>query len=193
MKRFFALSVLLPFFSVALCQHMMPGLNGKIVLLAMLEVKKELKLTKQQEDQIREIQQKAQKDPTGFGMPDMHYMLKPIDVKVVEVLDEGQRARLQELWLQDNGPLAISEPSVAATLELDEATTGKVKEIGKEFDRASMDLLMAVQRTHKMDKPAMEKLQKDTNDKILALLSEGQLKKWQEMLGKPFKFPKVGR
>ena len=160
----------------------------------MNEVKKEIKLTKEQGKQIEALLKDAQKDPSSLGgMMDMHYMTKSLDKKLVTVLDDPQNLRLQQLFLQSNGLVALSEPEVSSELKLTDEASTEVQAVIKAFDKAQMSLMMDVQKTRKIDQKKMDGLRAQAEADISALLSQEQREVWKAMLGEPFKFPKPRR
>jgi hypothetical protein len=170
------------------------GLTGKTVLLAMNEVKKEVRLTKEQSRQIEALFKDGQRDPNSLGATmDMHYMTKSLDKKVVALLDGSQNIRLQQLFLQANGMVALSEPEVASGLRLSDETLAQVKALIKAFDKAQMSAMMDVQKTRKIDQKKLDGLRAQAEADISALLSQEQRDAWKAMLGEPFKFPKARR
>lgn len=175
-------------------RSLMPfGLTGKFMLVSMKEVKKEIKLTSDQDKQIQALLKQMQDDPTAMGMPDMHYLTRGVDKKIVALLDETQASRLQELFLQFNGLMTLSEEEVSKPLGLSEEVAEKVKAAIRAHDKEATEVLMETQKTRKVDSKKLEAMDKKTVEELTALLSSEQLETWKKMQGAPFKFPKMGR
>lgn len=173
--------------------QMMPmGLTGKLMLVAMPEVKKELKITKEQDKQIKDAIEKFRSDPELMkSMPDMHYTTREMDKKIVEFLDEGQRARLLELFIQENGFICLSEKEVSESLGLPKETQDKAEEIIDKLMDNVMASLMESQKKGKIDMKAIDGFKTQAQSDIKALLTPEYEEKWKAMQGKPFKFPKL--
>lgn len=169
------------------------GLTGKIMLVSMKEVKKEIHFTGEQDKKLQAAMKDMQNNPAAMGMPDMHYMTRGMDAKLVEILDVAQNKRLEELFLQFNGPLALSEKEVVEQLALSDDVMAKAKDIIKQHDKDAMSVLMGSQKAKSFDSKKMEELDKQANEQLLALLTPMQLDSWKSMQGEPFKFPKSGR
>ncbi|MCE9559027.1 MAG: hypothetical protein K8R88_08760 [Armatimonadetes bacterium] len=175
--------------SITAGAQLMPmGLTGAMMLLAMPEVKKEVRLTKAQEKQIQEITKELEKNPGQFGMFDMHYLTRPIDLKVVSILEPPQSARIRELFWQFNGLLALSETDLCEALGLSDSVKSSAKALIKTHDKVVMDEMMA--RKGKFDKKALKALGEKTALALEALLTPEQVETWKTLQGKPFKFPK---
>lgn len=172
-------------------QAMPFGLTGKLMLLQAKEVKREIRLTKEQEKAVSNFMDQAQKDPNQFGASfDLHYPTRSLDVKATESLEPDQKARLQQLFLQINGLLALSEKDVSDLLGLPDESLSTVKSRIKAYDKESMALLMDVQKTRKLDKKKMKELRETALAELAKLLTTEQTLKWTTILGEPFKFPK---
>ncbi|MBS1715167.1 MAG: hypothetical protein JST30_12610 [Armatimonadetes bacterium] len=118
----------------------------------------------------------------GPGGPD------PMDAKVKEILNADQYARYKELQLQWRGAGAISQPDVADKLGLTDDQREQV--------RAAMDAARPQPpQGGQGGPPDFEAMQKQmaeakarSEKQILAVLTVDQRAKWQQMLGRPFKF-----
>ncbi len=170
------------------------GITGKMMLLQLPEVKKEIKLTKDEDKQIQELMKQVQADPMSMaGSIDLHYMTKGIDAKAVQILQDDQKSRLEEIWYQANGLFALSEDEAAVPLGLSQEVRTKIGEISTDHDKKSMDLMMnARSNMHGLQK-ALDANDKQAIDAITALLTPQQIEKWKTMQGKPCKLPKNGR
>lgn len=193
---------LLSLFLVALClccvgftqMNLMPtGLTGKIVLLGLNEVKREVRLTSDQDKKVQKLFKSAQEDFASLGLPDMHYMTRGLDKKLDQILESAQLQRLGELFLQVNGLLTLSEADVCSSLGISDTTKSEVQKLIKQHDREAMSKLMDVQKTRKLDKKKLDESIKKINESLNLLLTDDERTKWKVLQGKPFKFPKLGR
>ena len=112
----------------------------------------------------------------------------PMDDKVKGILNPGQFARYKELQLQWRGAGAISQPDVADKLGLSDAQREKVREA---MDAGRPQPPQGGQG----ERPDFEQMRKQMAEakarserQILAVLNSDQRTKWDQMVGKPFKF-----
>ncbi|HWP31907.1 MAG TPA: hypothetical protein VNK96_09340 [Fimbriimonadales bacterium] len=170
--------------------------GGYFGLLRRDDVRKELKLTQEQIAKIEALSeqfrgQPGQRDPQGARDPNaMRERLQKMEAAIKEILNAEQFKRLQELRLQLEGPSAIARPEVQEKLGLSEAQKKQIEEILNKSQEEMRALFQqgggAGGRQEAME--AIRKIREETDKKILAVLTEEQRKKWETMLGKPFKF-----
>src|SRR5262249_23689743 len=130
---------------------------------------------------------------------------------VDEILNPGQRKRLQEISLQQRGGNALSDPDVAEKLQLTEEQKKRMQDIQAEgikelrdlglkemsglmelgpnpFDFGkALDKMRQGQKTMEKMRKKSEEVSKSMSDKSLAVLTTEQKATWKEMTGKPFK------
>ena len=182
--------------AVASCPaQMMPmGLTAKAMLVQIPEIKKELKVTKDQSKEIQKLMTDLQADPSLLGgRPNMHYTMKGFDLQIVKVLDEGQNARLFEIFLQENGFLCLTEPEVSEKLGLKPEVLEKAVALIDKLMDDEMAVFAEAQKSKKYDLKQIDTLKAQAQKDIAALLNEEETKTWETMKGKPFKFPKMMR
>ncbi len=181
-------------FSTIRVQAQIPGINvgftkPKIFILMLPEVKKELKLTKQQDKAVQASLKSKQGDMgsmpmSGFGGQGM---MGAMDTDLPTILTPEQLSRLNELWIQHEGAVVLEAEEIAKALKLTEDQHGKVENLVEQFRDEQMAMMMGGLRSQgDMDK--LKTLQAETEKKILAVLTEAQLKMFGEMQGKAFKF-----
>lgn len=187
LSTFFAFA----FLGISFAQNVMPfGMEGKVILLTQKSIKKEIHLTPAQEKKIQAMMKGLESNQAGFGIPDMHYMTREIDARLVDCLEPEQLKRLHEIFLQANGLVALSEKSVIDALNLSPEQIQQSKSIIKAFDKESMAKLMETQKTKKIDNKALEQLRQKANEDLTAVLNAEQQDQWKILLGTPFKFQK---
>jgi hypothetical protein len=151
------------------------------------DIKKELKLSKEQTKELARIEKELQKEmqTASGGTPDMAAgmaVFGKIDEagkNIVAVLDEPQQKRFFEIRVQMMGPPGIANAEIAPLLELTEEQRTKIKACRSEYLRSVI--------TASKGMSAMEKAKNAHDVELLALLSEAQKAKFTEMQGKPFK------
>lgn len=100
------------------------------------------------------------------------------EAEVQKVLDPTQFKRLKELGLRSSGTRAIVDEDQATALNLSQDQKDKINAIMQENSGGGG-------RGFRMSREEREKLQAETDTKILAVLSDDQKNKWNEMLGPP--------
>jgi hypothetical protein len=96
-----------------------------------------------------------------------------------KILGDGRARRLQEIYRQVRGPLALGDPDVDEALALDHSQKSKVRNLQSQYRNARF-------MPGPWETEQSEKLKQETMQKILAVLSPGQKEKWSELTGRPF-------
>ncbi len=135
---------------------------------------------------------------------------------VMDALTAGQLQRLREISLQTVGLLALTAPPVAKRVGLSAAQSEQVLSTFESGEKQVNTIMKAVQErvmkefkdkkpkneaeakalnasyekrmASEMEKirPRVEKIQRDSTNKIFSILSAGQRTIWNNLLGKPF-------
>ena len=195
------------------------GLMGSVVFhLGEKRLQAELNMTEAQADSVREILsnhgkeqarlsakiQTAKSDQYAGIQAEMEKLESATAAKLSDALNVDQRARAQQLALQDVGPFALRNASVAAKVGLTPDQRTKVEVIAqatiKALDEmnAKMGAELEAAGTGKAGNAKRTKIVNsyDANGKIvehkgevqvLAILSAQQRAKWSAALGKPFR------
>jgi hypothetical protein len=163
----------------------------ELFLLGQESVKKELQITEEQTTKARELGEK-QRDSFGnfreLSREDrqakMEENRKALEAGLADILKPEQVSRLKQISLQQRGPSAISDPAIAAALDLSADQKQKVEAIQEESREALRALRDAGDPEAAREK--FQSIRKATADKLAALLTTEQQNKWTEMLGTPF-------
>jgi Spy/CpxP family protein refolding chaperone len=175
--------------AIALClaQRSPTGNTNRTLLAMMPDVKKELKVTKDQDKQIhaamKELQDKAQNGQLKIDLSDP---MGSFDIDFGPIFDDVQELRLEELYAQYNGGFALVDPKVSKALAIDEETLAKIKAIKATAARELPQMLMNA-RSASAAKEA-DKRREEFSLQMLALLTDEQKAKFETMRGKVFKF-----
>ncbi len=105
----------------------------------------------------------------------------------MKVLEPSQKARLQEIWLQDAGSLAILEPSIAKELGVSKEQAAKADKVAQSVAADIMDLFRDMQGDHDEAAKKVNALRDGARKQFDSLLSDDQKKKLEGMKGKAFK------
>ncbi len=166
------------------------------------DVSKELKLTDAQKTKLDDFQKKQIEEMmagfAGGGPPsdeDMAKMMKKRqeaeDVALKEILDETQRTRLKELWIQRLGNSAIANADIQKELGLSDEQKEKVKALQakqQEATRAIFEKVQSGEIERSEARPLREKNTKILNEEMGKVLNEEQAGKLKKMGGVAFKF-----
>ena len=175
--------------TVAGAQVTIGGPSPKSTVIMQPDVQKELKLTKDQKKQIQDAM--ASMTPASMNadptmMPDLSSINAQMDAKVTAGLSADQLARLNELWLQYNGPKVLVDANVATQLKLTDDQKTKIKAIWDQFGQEAMDGMVHARSQSAVN--AIKKKRKDADVATLALLTPDQITAFTTMQGKPHKF-----
>lgn len=154
------------------------------------DIRKELKLRKDQNSAISQIQKEMNLAMRGSGNDLAAAMgsldkMKEADAKIVAILDEPQKKRFSEIQIQIQGMPAAANPEIAEPLKLTEDQVGQIKSFQADYQKETMALMM--NRPDKSTMGKIEKLAADRDKKILDLMSAEQQAKFKEMQGATLK------
>jgi hypothetical protein len=190
---------------------MMVGGN-KLNLLANESVQKELNLTDEQKEKIVKLRAEmrdASRPAGGRNYKDMSAdekktaategrkkadeTRKAAEGKLGDILNKDQAKRLDEISVQQSGTRALLDEKVQKELKLEPAQVEKIKAAYDDEQKEQVKLTEEMRgkgrdkdaRTGMMEK--REKLQKDTEAKVLGVLNKDQAEAFTKMKGKEFK------
>jgi len=195
MRTLISLSTLLFCCALASAQFELPVIRPHFVVFSMPKVKEHLKVTDSQSSKIKEVLDPIMHDD-GEGHTFMSINgsedMEKIDKDVMKVLDDKQNERLEQLWLQQSGLLALTDKKVAEKLSLKTEQSKQIDEIATDYRQKMRDLFMSDdgngELTIKIDPSKLADLQKATDKKIGALLTDDQNAAWKKLLGEKFEF-----
>lgn len=147
------------------------------------DIKKELKVTKEQSKQIDAVIKefnKASRDSAAGGPT----RVDKADADLVLILSESQKVRYAELNIQIRGATALSDPGISEKLEMTDAQKAKVKQVRTDAIQTLLSRLRG--RTRDMDK-AMEEVSKGEETELLTVLNDAQREVFAKMAGEVYK------
>lgn len=172
------------------------------------DVGKELKLTSDQEKKLMAVQDGQRQKMMdmfqggGFDPSDREKMqkvigdmLKESDKEVKAILDETQKARLHELWIQQQGNNAIANETVQKELAMTDEQKAKVKSLmdkSQEANRAMMERVRNQEIDFQQVRETSEKNGKVLKEELGKILTTDQAAKLKKMGGAEFKFENAG-
>jgi eukaryotic-like serine/threonine-protein kinase len=164
---------------------------GELYLLAQPAAHDDLQLDKGQRAQVADLSERAGRrwmetfgDPTNQHPPGDRVRIaleqaRANEVEVDAILTPSQRVRLRQLALQSEGPTAFREPEVVEALGLTPGQRERIRALEEESLFSQMRDLQAGKAPDDAGKPAMER--------IVAVLSERQARRWMELAGTPIR------
>lgn len=161
--------------------------------LAVLDqVQGELQMTDEQKTRTAEINDQLRDDRRslwgrGFGefseiRAEAERLNREASEKVDEVLDDGQRKRLLEIFVQVNGPRSLNDPDVVEALELSEDQKTKLDEVREQNAKAFEDALAEYGRDWRQH---AGDLGDKADERLLGVLTEPQRERLEAMKGAP--------
>jgi len=114
--------------------------------------------------------------------------------KLAEILLPNQIKRLNEIFVQVNGVRALEDEDIAKELGISEAQKAKLAEVrqanGEAMRNQGREAFAGLDEAGRAAKFA--EMRKESDAKLLAVLTPDQQKKFEEMKGKPFAMPEGG-
>lgn len=188
------------------------GIN-RMALLDVEEVQKELDLLDEQVKEIRDLAGKMREEGRGGrggDRPNFREMseeerqawmqerqkeaaerAQKVDEELKNILLEPQIARLDQIYVQTAGAMALNDPKVSSQLSVTESQKDEMQKVREESMQASREQMREAFQGGDRDaaREKMEQLQKETDAKVIAVLTADQQAQWKEMHGEPFKMP----
>jgi len=171
---------------------------GGYMLLSNKSVQQELKLDDQQVEKTTKVveeigakmrekmQDIPQEERREKGAQIFREANAEIKTAVKDVLKPGQVTRLEQISRQQASYMAFSDPEVEEKLKLTDDQKSKIRDIGQDAQERSRDLIQGANGDFASIRDKMTTLRKESLDKVLAVLTDGQKKAWKEMTGEPF-------
>jgi Spy/CpxP family protein refolding chaperone len=165
------------------------GMAG--MLLERPDVQRELNLTEQQKNQIRQMQENqrvAMQELRNLPPEERRQKMQELRQKndPVNVLNETQKKRLREIELQAMGAFALMQPEVADQLKLTQEQRSKLQGVVMQ----SMQQMREQFQGGGFGQGAqqMQQMRDQMEKQMLEVLTPVQRQQWQQMQGKPFQF-----
>lgn len=165
-------------------------------LATLSEVQAALKLTDEQKKLATEVVEKFNADRAelrgsggGGGFAAMQEQVAKLtaeaDAKLAEKLDDAQKKRLMEIYVQQNGTAALADAEVQKTLGLDEAAIKKLEEARNANREAMMAAMQELGQdaTPEERQEKMQTVRKTADEKLLGALSADQKAAFEKLGG----------
>ena len=171
---------------------------GAAGLLVFEAVQDELKLTDEQRQRFTELHEEArnlgyQSDKKEEYERKLQELATKEEKTIKSTLNDKQKKRLEELYLQYKGPRALLREEVATKLGLDEAQRHKIKKIQDESRQIpQFDYRDATpEQRQKRVRDLVDRYEKASED-MLAVLRPAQKEAFEKMQGESFEFSRPG-
>ncbi len=107
---------------------------------------------------------------------------------VKEVLEPGQRNRLRQVTLQQEGSFALGQEEIRKELKITQEQMQKFMAVVADLQKKVEPLIKQAQSGGNPEeiRPKVEQLRKDHGKQLEAILTDAQKKQWKELLGPPF-------
>jgi hypothetical protein len=165
-------------------------------LLANEDVQKELKLTDEQKEKVKEFapvqaQARGQRQQgQGRGNREANpEAAKAAEKFVKETLTADQQKRFQQITYQVKGVAAFTEEDVQKELKLTDEQKTKFKALAEDYTKDARELMQGARGAGGNNQEIAQKRQamtKDYSEKAQGLLTGDQKKAWKELTGAPF-------
>lgn len=186
-----------------------PGTFIHFLLLEQPSVQQELRTTPQQQQQAQQLfETQRQKLQQLSGLPreqavqQAAELRSSADKQLQAILTADQFRRLREIGLQKIGPIAIARPDVAEAVQLTPEQTQQIRALEEQLIQAGLQTVQSLRpagggrprlrelrtkmATLNDSMARIQAMKKDTEAKIVALLTTEQKARWTQMQGVPF-------
>ncbi len=106
---------------------------------------------------------------------------------LAEVLLPQQMTRLEEIYIQALGARALQDPVIASELEISEDQIAEMQEIQNAAREQMADMRENTDREQRREQ--MAEVNSETNESLMAVLTDDQQNKLDEMKGEAFELP----
>lgn len=172
------------------------GRGGGAELLFVPKVQADLKLSDPQKTQVRQLEEQMARDLQG--LVERFQGTKPEErpkliadliaghlKQAMTILTPEQQTRFRQLSLQTQGTLALAQAEVASELKLTPEQRERVGVIVNEQQAALVTLVRGGLGSNAQQQ--VEGVLKETENRILPLLTDDQKARWKELLGPPLR------
>lgn len=172
--------------------------GGPMLMVGLLrnpQVQQELKLTDQQKQQLEQLGEQWREKMRGLrDLPPeerrqkVQGMRAEVEKQLSQILNEQQMKRLKQIALQVEGYAALERPEVAEQVGLTKEQRQKIRDILRQADEKRREAFQQRQGDRQAVFQRMREIRQWVDGEIEKLLTAEQKKKWQELIGAPFKF-----
>jgi hypothetical protein len=138
---------------------------------------------------MRDLSQEERREKMAELQPKMEEAQKKLAKQVDEVLMPTQRDRLKQITIQIQGTAALGDDEVAKELGLSDDQQKQIQQVRTEaFEKMRESFRPGDGGDREARREQFQKAQKETDDKVLAVLTSEQRDKFEKMKGEKFEF-----
>jgi Spy/CpxP family protein refolding chaperone len=173
-------------------------LGGPMLMVGLLrspQVQQELKLTDQQRQRLEQLGEQWREKMRGLrDLPPeerrqkVEGMRAEVEKQLATILNEQQMKRLKQIALQVEGYAALERPEIADQVGLTKEQRQKIRDILRQAGEKRREAFQQGQGDRQAAFQRMREIRQWVDGEIEKLLTAEQKKKWQELVGAPFKF-----
>jgi Spy/CpxP family protein refolding chaperone len=173
-------------------------LGGPMLMVGLLrspQVQQELKLTDQQRQRLEQLGEQWREKMRGLrDLPPeerrqkVEGMRAEVEKQLATILNEQQMKRLKQIALQVEGYAALERPEIADQVGLTKEQRQKIRDILRQAGEKRREAFQQGQGDRQAAFQRMREIRQWVDGEIEKLLTAEQKKKWQELVGEPFKF-----
>jgi Spy/CpxP family protein refolding chaperone len=173
-------------------------LGGPMLMVGLLrspQVQQELKLTDQQRQRLEQLGEQWREKMRGLrDLPPeerrqkVQGMRAEVEKQLSQILNEQQMKRLKQIALQVEGYAALERPEIAEQVGLTKEQRQKIRDILRQAGEKRREAFQQGQGDRQAAFQRMREIRQWVDGEIEKLLTAEQKKKWQELVGAPFKF-----
>ncbi len=170
------------------------GVIPSVTLAQLEEVQADLKLTDEQKTKVASLnedlseERRAAREDAGGDFEKMRKEINLLNAEFTKefnaALDEAQQKRSHEIYLQANGPVALSDESVATALKFSDEQKQKLEQSLADSRSKAMASFQSFQSLSDEERAKkVAEMVQSRDDGLLAVLDEAQKKQFEEMKG----------
>jgi hypothetical protein len=169
------------------------GGTSQLRLASLDQIQTELNLSEDQKKTVTELNAKLREQRTELfqaggdraaAREKLAKLTSEATAKCAETLDEKQRTRLQEIYIQVNGAAALSDEKVAEMLAITDEQKAKLADVREPGLQSMRDAFQDFQNlSNEERRERVAEWRSEFNAKLLAALSEEQRGKFEQMKG----------
>ena len=176
-----------------------PQGSATLALLKQVPIQKDLQLSSEQNKKLKSIIAKEQKGQQAlvqimpiYRQQKADEMNKATEESLQELLTQEQSNRLTQIALQKKGAASLFDSEIVSALKLTSEQQGTLKTIQDEAakEMSKFQPMFTNPQYYQARMPDIrkrwDKLQKDTQEKLLNVLTTEQRSQWQEIIGERF-------
>jgi hypothetical protein len=171
-----------------------PFAANPLTLLENKDVQKDLKLSEEQSKKITALGEKFKEGQQGLKnlkgrerFQKSKELSDAIRQDADALLNEGQKKRIKQLEVQQQGPGVFFNQRLTGDLKLSDEQKAKVREVFKDMTARRAEIVKAAQGNREELQKKVAELSQNAVADIVKSFTEDQKKAWGDIAGEPFK------